>query len=70
MSKFSRRNSKPDCIPHDKSSHRIYPPELSNVFSRIDPIPDLPPFYVGKDSPLSLRKRYILGSQSILPTKR
>ena len=53
MSKFSRRNSKPDCTPHDKSSHHIYPPELSNVFSRIDPIPDLPPFYVGKDSPLS-----------------
>lgn len=48
MSKSSHRKNRPDCLPHDKSSHSIYPPELSSVFARIDPIPDLYPRYAGK----------------------
>lgn len=65
MSKPSPKKKHPDCTPHDKSSHHIYPSELSSVFSRIDPITDLHPRYVIKGSPLSNQIKDLTGMKAL-----
>lgn len=50
MSKPTRSNHHPDCTVHDKSSRALFPPELSSVFARIDPLTDLHPYYTNPNS--------------------
>ena len=47
MSKFRCKNPHPDCNPKDKfsRSRSVFPPDLSSVFARIDPLPPSSPMY-------------------------
>lgn len=47
MSKFRCKNPHPDGNPKDKfsRSRSVFPPDLSSVFARIDPLPPSSPMY-------------------------